>query len=208
MKRSLLISLVAIGLLAPLSALAQRTDSESNFGSLYPQRNASPFLDRIARRPGDLLTILISETSTAQFTASTQATKQDANTVNKMTVPILDKIPLVKDILGGLSTGNSSSNSGTGSTQQSNRLAARMTVVVKEVFPNGTMFVEGERWIKVNNETQTFVLSGLVRSDDIRTDNTVLSESLANAEIRAEGKGLIAERQRRGLITRILDWLF
>ena len=70
------------------------------------------------------------------------------------------------------------------------------------------MLIEGARLVKVNNETQNLVLTGIVRPDDVRSDNTVASENLANAEIKSEGIGLIVDRQRRGLLTRLLDWLF
>jgi flagellar L-ring protein precursor FlgH len=83
-----------------------------------------------------------------------------------------------------------------------------MSVIVREVTPSGQLVVEGTRSLVTNRETQTLVLSGIVRRDDIRADNTVLSTNLADAEIRMEGKGLIADRQRRGILTQIMDWLF
>jgi flagellar L-ring protein precursor FlgH len=51
-------------------------------------------------------------------------------------------------------------------------------------------------------------LTGMCRLDDIRLDNTLLSENLANAEIKSEGIGMIYQRQRRGFVTKLMDWLF
>jgi flagellar L-ring protein precursor FlgH len=80
---------------------------------------------------------------------------------------------------------------------------------VKEVLPNGNLVLEGTRDLKLNKETQQIVISGIVRRDDVRPDNTVLSENMAMAEIRSMGTGgVIADRQRRGILTRLVDFLF
>jgi flagellar L-ring protein precursor FlgH len=83
-----------------------------------------------------------------------------------------------------------------------------MSAVVKKVMPNGNLVIEGTRFVKVNKDTQTFVLSGVIKQDSVLPDNTVMSESIAEAEIRVEGKGAITERQRKGILSRVLDWLF
>jgi flagellar L-ring protein precursor FlgH len=70
------------------------------------------------------------------------------------------------------------------------------------------MVIEGTRMVKVNKEDQAITFAGIVRADDVRADNTVLSENIAEVRITNVGKGLISDRQRRGIITRILDWLF
>jgi flagellar L-ring protein precursor FlgH len=83
-----------------------------------------------------------------------------------------------------------------------------LTAEVKFVTAAGNLIIEGSRKIVINKDTQLFKLTGLVRRDDILPDNSVLSEKLAQAEIRLEGKGQIADRQRKGLLTQVLDWLF
>lgn len=193
-------------------AAGQVTDPRENFGSLFPQKGHQSWLaTRTARSEGDIVTILISETSTASFSATTSAAKKDSTTVDRPVVPLLDFLGgsfLNKIVGSGASSGASSSVSGTGSTTQSGRFSTRLSAVVREVLPNGNLVIEGTRWVMVNKEVQSVVLTGIIRRDDVRSDNTVLSEDIANAEIRAEGKGVIADRQRRGFITRLLDWLF
>lgn len=189
------------------SAMAQ-TDQDA--GSLFNKGMKNPFLSRTAKGIGDILTIVVSETSTASYNVSTTAAKKDDNSVASAVLPFVSalKIPLLDQLLGGLSTGASSSNNGSGSTTQSGKLTARVTVTVKQVLPNGNMIIEGVRMIKVNKEEQQITFTGIVREDDIRFDNTVLSERVAEARITNLGKGLAADRQRRGILTRILDWLF
>lgn len=203
----LLFALLAVACVAGVAAQS----SDDNPGSLWPQQKyVNPLVDRTARRVGDLLTVLISERSTANFAAESSTSKEDKNRIERSRIPLLDRINIgiLNDLLGGQSTGVSSSTLGSGQTSQSGRLVSRMTVVVQEVLPNGNLVIEGTRAVRVNKDTQTFKLTGIVRPDDVRSDNTVLSESIAEARIQLDGKGAIAQRQRRGILTRILDWLF
>lgn len=204
MKRFLF--LVVLGAAAP-AALADELPPD-NTGSLWSNSKPNPFLDRTARKEGDVLTIIISETSTATYTASTTTAKTETNTVGKAVVPILSTlIPNLIPNTSGSSSGSLSS-AGSGTTSATGKFTARMSAVVKKVLPNGNLVIEGTRYVKVNKETQTFVLSGVIKPDSVRPDNTVLSENIAEAEIRADGKGAISERQRKGILSRLLDWLF
>jgi flagellar L-ring protein FlgH len=179
-----------------------QTHQDDNPGSLWPNRYVNPLLDRTARREGDLVTILISETSASTFAASTSTSKADKTDIPQINIPFL------KNLFPSLGIGSSSSSSGQGQTSQTGSFRARMTAMVKKVLPNGNLIIEGSRWVKVNKEVQTFKLTGIIRRDDVRSDNTILSEMIAEAEITAEGRGAIADRQRRGILTRLLDWLF
>jgi flagellar L-ring protein precursor FlgH len=184
-----------------------QTKSDENYGSLFPADYKNPAVDRTARGVGDILTVVISESSSSNMAASTSGTKKDSNQVGLPLIGAL-KLPLIKQIIGDLSTSADSTVSGQGSTTASSRFSARISVIVKQVLPNGNMVVEGTRWIKVNKEETNITFTGLVRRDDVRADNTVISENVAEAKITNVSKGLIADRQRRGFITRFLDWLF
>lgn len=196
MKRPSLLLLIAVS----AGAVAQSTDL--NPGSLWPTKYVNPLLDRTARTEGDIITILISESSVASYAASTKAEKADATEVDQ---PIGK---LLGSLFTSFKTGATSTVDGKGATSQSGSLVARMTAIVKKVLPNGNLVIEGTRSVQINKEVQTFKVSGVIRRDDIRSDNTVLSESIAEASITADGKGMISERTRRGILTRLLDWLF
>lgn len=200
---------ISFALVAAIS-YCQVGPTDQDAGSLFNKGQKNPYLSRTAKAIGDILTIVVSETSSANYSVATQAAKKDDNSVASAVLPFLTtlKIPLLDQLLGGLSTGNSSSNSGNGSTTQTGKFTARVTVVIKQVLPNGNMVIEGNRAIKVNREDQIITFTGIVREDDVRADNTVLSERVAEARITNLGKGLAADRQRRGILTRILDWLF
>jgi flagellar L-ring protein FlgH len=190
-------------------AEAQTTKSEDNFGSLTPKRYRSSFTTRSARKVGDVLTIIISENSVGQYQAQTQSNKKDSSS-SKNSVPLIDwvRVGLLSSLANGSSGASDATFQSQGQSTQQGRLTARMTVMVKQILPTGTIVVEGTRAVKINRDTQQFTLSGICRIEDIRNDNTLLSENLANAEIRSEGIGMIYERQKRGMISRLFDWLF
>ena len=190
--------------LTVLSA-AQVVDKNSgpNTGSLWDDSNANPILDRTARREGDLITILISESAVASYQAQSTADKQDSNAID---LNLFNNV--ISRLIRPWTSSDTSSQKGGGTATQNSKLTARLTAVVQKVLPNGSMMITGSRSVTVNKEVQTFVLSGVIRRDDVRSDNTVLSENIANADIRLEGKGTIHNRTRRGLLTQILDWLF
>ena len=98
--------------------------------------------------------------------------------------------------------------SGDGKTSQTSSMAATLTVIVKQILPNGNLVIEGHRTLITNKQTQTFTLSGVVRQADIKPNNTIVSSQIAEMDVKMDGTGLIADRQRRGILTRIIDWLF
>lgn len=192
----------SVMLLAAVAATASAQSQDENPGSLWNNKAPSPYQDRVARKEGDVITIVISETSTSAITASTNTSKTDSNNITKGLGPILS------NLIPNWMTGNNASNSGQGQTSQTGRFSATVSAVVRKVLPNGTMIIEGTKLLTVNKDTQTFTVRGIIRPDDIRSDNTVLSERIADAYIVGNGKGQIADRQRRGILTRLLDWLF
>ena len=132
--------LLLIAALASCSVTAICQDKQ-NPGSLFDQGDRNPFLDRTARREGDIVTILISETSVASFAASTQSNKSATNNVLKGLGPVL------QSLIPALSTGANANQTGGGSTTHTGKFLAAMSVTVRQVLPNGNLIVEGTREI-------------------------------------------------------------
>jgi flagellar L-ring protein FlgH len=84
-------------------------------------------------------------------------------------------------------------------------VTAQVPARVVKVLENGLLVVEGRRAIVVNDETQTLAFSGVVRPEDIAADNTVQSTQVADAEVTILGKGVLAEKQRPGILQRLFD---
>ena len=97
---------------------------------------------------------------------------------------------------------------GSGSTTRDESMTAAITARVIEVRPNGNLLIKGTREVKVNNETQFIILSGLIRPVDISPDNTVLSSYIGNAKIEYIGTGSLSDKQRPGWLARAVDFVW
>jgi flagellar L-ring protein precursor FlgH len=171
-------------------------------GSLWDDRAGSLYDDFKARRVGDLVTIVVVENTTAAARANTAVQKSESASTTAGVGPLLN---FLWPELGA--SGRTDSNT-QGNTARAGTLQTRITVQVVETYPQGVLRVEGRRTLKINEETQTLVFSGLVRIRDIRADNTVPSTAIANAEIYFEGNGIVGSRQREGILTRLFKIIF
>ena len=201
------LGLLLLGCWLSMSAMSDesgRLDSllPAPSGSLWSELGGSLYEDFKARRVGDLLTVVVTESTTASTNADTAVKKSESASTQAGVGPLL------KLLWPELSAGGKTDLSASGSTTRSGRITARITVVVVEVLPNGVLRVEGRRSLKINEETQTLIFTGLVRIRDIRSDNTIPSALVANAQIQFEGKGVVGSRQREGLITKLFKVLF
>lgn len=160
----------------------------------------SMFSDRRAHTVGDILTIVINESSTASRTGNAANSKSGNNTLNAGTG--------IFHFLASASASASDSFSAKGSLSNSNTVTGRVTVQVTDVKPNGYMQVSGTQMIVQNGEEQKITVSGTVRPEDVLPDNTILSSNVADAKLKIEGNGPIANKQREGILTQIFNILF
>ena len=149
------------------------------------------FADHTAYRPGDLLTVVITESAAATASARTRADKRDR---------IAASVRFPSDEREDADISLGTEFNGGGQIQRSGKLLARLAVVVDAVDRHGNLSISGEQDILVNNERQRIALSGLVRRADISPDNTIASSRIANARIDFEGDGILARQQRPGLL--------
>ena len=172
---------------------------------------ASIFADKKARSVGDLLTVLVIERASASREAKTKTSRSsDRNGKLNAFVGLPTRgLGATGNVLPeGIGLSSETSFDGLGSTQQSDTLDATVSAIVTQVMPNGSLTIEGQRQITVNGEKQTLHVKGIVRDRDISARNTVVSTSLANAEITYEGEGMISRQQKPGLISQLLDWIW
>ena len=161
---------------------------------------ATIFGDQRARAVGDILTIIVNETSSAIRSGASSNTKSASASTEKGG-GLLGFVP-------DSSIGQQDNFSTKGSINNTNTAKARLTVKVVEVKPNGNLVVSGTQNIRQNGEEQRIVVSGQVRPTDIQADNTVLSSNVADAKILFTGKGSIMRKQRQGVLTQIWNWIF
>lgn len=194
-----LLALVAAFILA-FTAVLPMTDVRAE--SLWSDSSATSviFGDQRARAVGDILTIVVNESSTAVRAGSSSNTKSASASTNQGT-----------GLLGFLpesSLGQNDKFSSNGSINNTNTVKARLTVKVTEVKANGNLVISGTQNIRQNGEEQRIVVSGQVRPSDIQADNSVLSSNVADAKILVTGSGPLVNKQRQGILTQIWNWIF
>ncbi|MDP8207701.1 MAG: flagellar basal body L-ring protein FlgH [Candidatus Electryonea clarkiae] len=177
------------------SAFAQRFDNLVS---------RSIFADKRAFYEGDLVTILIMEFTEGQnesgtMTNSDNQMRTDAATSGKMS----DMLPSF-----GLNSQLRNRHNASGSTRTRGELSGKISATILEVLDNGLLSIQGSRLVQVNGEKQETVLTGIVRPEDIRPDNTVYSYSIADAQISYKGKGEVTSAAKPGIIARMWNWIF
>ncbi|MGQ0619463.1 MAG: flagellar basal body L-ring protein FlgH [Panacagrimonas sp.] len=162
------------------------------------------FEDPKARAPGDLLTVLLVEKTQAKKNAATSTSKESSADIGN---PTLFGRPLT---MGGTEVGvfgieGSREFSGKGDTSQSNQLNGSVTVTVIERLPNGNLVVSGEKNLALNQGSERVRLSGIVRPVDVRPDNTLTSDRVADARIEYVGRGALADANSQGWLARFFN---
>ncbi|MDF3194582.1 flagellar basal body L-ring protein FlgH [Pseudomonas sp. 1928-m] len=193
-----------------------------NNGSIYQAGFENGlFGDRKAYRVGDIITITLNERTQASKNTNSQINKDSSANIgvpNLFGMTVSPQNPLtaigglgrVAEGLGmtadNLSLGSNfdatRSADGSGAAGQSNSLTGSITVSVAEVMPNGILLVRGEKWMTLNTGDELVRIAGLVRADDIATDNTVSSTRIADARITYSGTGAFADASQPGWMSR------
>lgn len=184
----------AVGSIAP----AVSAESLWKNPSGYPTRNV--FADHRAMNVGDIVTIIISETTT------TSATRSSANEKSG-SVSIGAGVGIF-DFLKAASASGSDKFNAKGSASSTNRTIGNVTVTITEITPAGNFILEGTQSIWQNRNEHKITFRGVCRPEDISATNTVLSTRVADATVRFDGKGPLNAKQRQGILTQIFNILF
>lgn len=198
----------------PVPRTPQVDSRQPEPGTIWPGEGArnNLFVDNKARYVNDVVTIVVSEVTTGTSSASTN-TSRDASTTAGITGLLgIDKSlqAMNAKLNPSISLGGTASNSlkGKGDTSRGSTFATRITARVVKVLDNGNLVIEGWRQLKMNGESQYVVVSGIVRPDDITSDNLVSSQYIADARIDYVGDGVINEKMKPGWLTRIVDYVW
>jgi flagellar L-ring protein FlgH len=181
--------------LSKVQASGINTATPTTPGSLYSPgaRLAALGVDLRATQTNDLLTVIVQERAAAVSKGTVKATR--SSSLNASVGSLYGAAPAGLSRLAGLSS-NSDLN-GEGETTRETNLSTSLTARVVQVMPNGNLIIQGTKEITINDEVQTVVLRGIVRPVDIDTGNAVLSERIADMEVRVNGKGVVGSAIRR-----------
>ncbi|MCC8983776.1 flagellar basal body L-ring protein FlgH [Bradyrhizobium acaciae] len=177
--------------------------------SLWRSGSRAFFKDQRAARVGDILTITVNITDKAAIANETQRSRANSedsgitNFLGSQTITQANKI-LPGKILTAEST---ASSDGKGSVNRQEALQTNVAAVVTQLLPNGNLVVEGKQEIRVNYEIRELIVAGIVRPEDIQSDNTIDSSKIAQARIAYGGRGQITDVQQPRYGQQVLDVL-
>ena len=182
----------------------------TNTNSLWRSGSRSFSKDQRAARIGDILTVQVNITDKANIANETQRSRtgtEDSSITNFFGIT---KVPLTNVAIPPgklLTTDSTSSSDGKGSVNRQEALQTNVAAVVTQLLPNGNLVVEGKQEIRVNFEIRELVVAGIVRPEDIQSDNTIDSSKIAQARIAYGGRGQITDVQQPRLGQQAFDIL-
>ncbi len=180
--------------------------------SLWQPGARSFFHDPRASRVGDIITVDITIADAAQISDTTQRTRtnsDDANLTNFFGAEgeLTKILPTGADPASLVKMGSDTSNVGAGSVNRSETINLTLAALVTQVMPNGNLVIDGHQQVLVNNELRDLQISGLVRTEDITSGNTVNLTQMAEARISYGGKGQLTDVQQPRYGSQLFDIL-
>lgn len=191
------------------------TTMETTSGSIYQaSRDVRLFEDVKARRIGDVITVILQESTSASKSATAAADKDQAASIDNPTffgaLPQFNMpgvFPLDSNRDNTLEQDLSATRefSGEADASQSNSLSGAITVTIADVLPNGNLVVRGEKWLTLNQGEEFIQISGIVRPQDVSPDNSVSSTQIGDARITYSGKGFLHDSNSMGWLARFFN---
>ena len=181
-----------------------------NPNSLWRNGSRAFFNDQRAHQIGDILTVKVKITDKAKYeneTVRSRTNKEDSGVTDFIGSKTIGNT--AKSILPGriLTADSTATSEGKGSIDRKEELSTNVAAVVTQVLPNGNLVVEGRQEVRVNYEVRELIVAGIVRPEDIESDNTIDSTKIAQARIAYGGRGQITDVQQPRYGQQVLDVL-
>jgi flagellar L-ring protein precursor FlgH len=170
------------------------------------------FKDQRAHQVGDILTVAVRITDKAKYeneSSRRHSGSEDSGMSDYFATKMLPTSTLTKYLMPGriLQADSAASTDGKGTVDRKEEIITNVAGVVTQVLPNGNLVIEGRQEIRVNFEMRELIVAGIVRPEDIQSDNTIDSTKIAEARIAYGGRGQITDVQQPRYGQQILDIL-
>jgi len=180
--------------------------------SLWRTGSRAFFKDQRARMVGDLVTVKVRVTDRAQLDNTTKRSRKNGEDVGADNAFGFEKkldnfLPNGAKADSLLKLDSAASSEGSGSVRRAEQLATNVAAVVTQTLPNGNLVIEGKQEIRVNFEVRELIVAGVIRPEDIESDNTVDSTKIAQARIAYGGRGQITDVQQPRYGQQVMDIL-
>jgi flagellar L-ring protein precursor FlgH len=181
-----------------------------NPNSLWRNGSRAFFKDQRAMQVGDIMTVKVKITDNAKIengTARSRTNKEDSGVTDFIGSKLLTG--QAAQLMPGkiLTADSTASSEGKGSVNRQEALLTNVAAVVTQVLPNGNLVVEGKQEVRVNFEVRELIVAGIVRPEDIESDNTIDSTKIAQARIAYGGRGQITDVQQPRYGQQVMDVL-
>jgi len=181
--------------------------------SLWRQGSRTFFADQRASKVGDILTVVITISDSAKLSNKTTASRDGTNNASAPALlgyqKYADKVfNKYVDPTNLIDTTSKSDTSGSGSVDRSEAVDVRVAAVVTQVLPNGNLVLRGVQQVRVNYELRELDVDGIVRPQDISTDNEITYDQIAEARIAYGGRGTLSDVQQPRYGQQVYDILF
>ena len=198
----------------PISWPVQKpSDGESKpINSLWQSGSRTFFRDQRARNVGDILRVKVSISDSAKLNNSTTSSRTAAENLATPQIFGLQKkiyniLPGTTNTADALDIKGSSANNGTGTVNRNEAVSTVMAAMVTQVLPNGNLAIEGQQQIRVNYESRMLFVKGVIRPEDISSDNIITSDQIAEARIAYGGEGSLSDLQQPRIGSQLVDIL-
>ncbi|HBF08378.1 MAG TPA: flagellar basal body L-ring protein FlgH [Gammaproteobacteria bacterium] len=181
-------------------------------GSLFQSTGLSLWNDQRARQVGDILTVILEESTTSSKSSATSVVKDGSFSMGAPTImgttPSTKLLSRLSPITLESEASAARDSSGEAAANQQNNLSGQLAVTVQQVLPNGVLVIKGEKWLQLTEGQEFLRISGLVRPSDVRQDNSVSSTKIADARITFSGEGQFADAHKVGWLARFFNSKF
>ncbi len=182
---------------APVQPLPRELNAPAT-GAIFAADNTDMWqAKRRAYRVGDIVTVLLSESTQAARTLNNETSRESST--DAVPTGLANALAGASPLLRGLATdGAKTSNKGKGVADQQASLTGSIAVTVTEVQANGNLVIRGEKKLSLSEGGEVIQVAGIIRPEDVSAINTVQSRRLANAQIAYKGVGDLANSTRAG----------
>ena len=193
--------------------MPEEADRRQAPNSLWRHGARAFFKDQRAARVGDLLTVLIAIDDKAEISNKTSRSRTNnedasANAFLGYETSLSRVLPETINPGSLIDLDSQSSNVGEGSIDRGETIELKIAAVVTQRLPNGNLVLLGRQEVRVNYEVRQLQVAGVIRPEDIKADNTITYDKMAEARISYGGKGHISDIQQPRYGSQIIDILF
>ena len=197
-----------VSLPMPAPELTERTSN-----SLWTAGRQTFFKDQRAANVGDIITVVIDIDDKAEVDNTSERSRSNSENAELNSLLGYEQslgqiLPEAIDNTSLVDGASTSSSSGSGSIDREEKIEVQVAALVTQILPNGNMVLHGRQEIRVNFEVRELQIAGIIRPEDITSDNTVSYEKIAEARIAYGGRGHITDVQQPRYGHQLYDILF